>query len=93
MQEDILQDLWKVAQGKWESGVLPSADSLARARASLPSALPATGANLEAVQRHILDDIVPAFNGGSISANYYGFVGALTDLLMWHTRLTTLQLR
>ena len=74
MQEQILQNLWKVAQGKWESGVLPSKDSLARARASLPTTLPATGTSLEAVQRHILDDIVPAFNGGSISPNYYGFV-------------------
>ncbi|KAJ5380720.1 uncharacterized protein N7496_003148 [Penicillium cataractarum] len=74
MQEQILQDLWKVAQGKWESGVLPSAESLARARASLPTTLPATGTSLEAVQRHILDDIVPAFNGGSISPNYYGFI-------------------
>jgi glutamate/tyrosine decarboxylase-like PLP-dependent enzyme len=84
MQEQILQDLWKVAQGKWESGVLPSADSLARARASLPTTLPATGADLEAVQQHILDDIVPAFNGGSISANYYGFVtGGVTPAALF----------
>lgn len=84
MHEQIIQDLWKVAQGKWESGVLPSADSLARARASLPTTLPATGTNLEAVQRHILDDIVPAFNGGSISANYYGFVtGGVTPAALF----------
>lgn len=74
MQEETLQNLWKVAQGKWESGVLPSAENLARARASLPNTLPNTGASLDAVQQHILDDIVPAFNGGSISPNYYGFI-------------------
>lgn len=74
MQKQILQDLWKVAQGKWESGILPTADSLARARASLPPTLPNTGVSLETVQRHILDDIVPAFNGASISPNYYGFI-------------------
>lgn len=74
MEEKTLQDLWKVAQGKWESGVLPSAENLARARASLPNTLPDAGASLDFVQRHILDDIVPAFNGGSISPNYYGFV-------------------
>jgi glutamate/tyrosine decarboxylase-like PLP-dependent enzyme len=74
MESQLQQDLWKVAQGPWESGVLPSAENLARARASLPAALLDTGSSLESVQRHILDEIVPAFNGGSISANYYGFV-------------------
>lgn len=72
--ESQLQHLWKVAQGPWESGVLPSAENLARARASLPATLPAKGSSLESVQRHIVDDIVPAFNGGSISRNYYGFI-------------------
>ncbi|KAJ5168741.1 uncharacterized protein N7482_004335 [Penicillium canariense] len=84
MHEQILQDLWKVAQGKWESGVLPSAESLARARASLPTTLPATGASLESIQRHILDDIVPGFNGGSISPNYYGFItGGVTPAALF----------
>ncbi|CAG7971364.1 unnamed protein product [Penicillium salamii] len=72
--QNHLQDLWKVAQGPWESGVLPSAEKLARARASLPATLPETGSDLELVQRHILDDIAPAFNGASISPNYYGFI-------------------
>src|SRR4051794_7096684 len=63
MVSQLQQDLWKVAQGPWESGVLPSAENLARARASLPTALLDTGFSLESVQRHILDDIVPAFNG------------------------------
>lgn len=74
MSDNYLQDLWKVAQVPWKSGVLPSAESLARARASLPTTLPETGAGLESVQSHITNDIVPAFNGGSISPNYYGFV-------------------
>lgn len=74
MHEELLTDLWKVAQGPWQSGVLPSAESLARARASLPTTLPNSGADLETVQQHILNDLVPAFNGSSISPNYYGFV-------------------
>lgn len=74
MQEQALQHLWKVAQEQWESGVLPSADCLARARASLPTELLDQGMSLKSIQQHILNDIVPAFNGGSLSANYYGFV-------------------
>ncbi|KAJ5773244.1 hypothetical protein N7457_008140 [Penicillium paradoxum] len=74
MQNQAQQDLWKAAQGPWESGVLPSTENLARARASLPASLPHTGSSLESVQKHIINDIVPAFNGGSLSANYYGFV-------------------
>ncbi|KAJ5467350.1 hypothetical protein N7475_005102 [Penicillium sp. IBT 31633x] len=74
MQNQVQQDIWKAAQGPWESGVLPSAENLGRARASLPTTLPDTGSSLETVQRHIIEDIIPAFNGGSISPNYYGFV-------------------
>ncbi|KAJ6160963.1 hypothetical protein N7470_004359 [Penicillium chermesinum] len=81
---DHFQDLWKVAQRSWESGVLPSAEDLARARASLPTTLPETGAGLEAVQKHIMGDIVPAFNGGSLSPNYYGFItGGVTPAALF----------
>jgi glutamate/tyrosine decarboxylase-like PLP-dependent enzyme len=84
MQEEALQNLWKVAQGKWESGVLPSAENLARARASLPNTLSDAGSSLDSVQEHILNDIVPAFNGGSISPNYYGFVtGGVTPAALF----------
>ncbi|KAJ5089945.1 hypothetical protein N7532_008629 [Penicillium argentinense] len=84
MNEEILQDLWRVAQRPWKSGVLPSSEDLARARASIPSTLPNTGASLESVQRHVLDDIVPAFNGGSISPNYYGFItGGVTPAALF----------
>ncbi|KAJ5899538.1 hypothetical protein N7495_004282 [Penicillium taxi] len=76
MEGQTIQNLWQVAQGsgRWESGVLPSSENLAKARASLPTTLSDAGNSLESIQRHILDDIVPAFNGGSISPNYYGFV-------------------
>lgn len=74
MQEQSFERLWKVVQGEWESGVLPSADCLARARASLPIQLLDQGMSLRSIQQHILDDLVPAFNGASLSANYYGFI-------------------
>ncbi|KAJ5595047.1 uncharacterized protein N7459_001255 [Penicillium hispanicum] len=84
MQEQPLQNLWKVAQGPWDSSVLPRAENLVRARASLPTTLPGTGASLESVQRHIMNDIVPAFNGGSISPNYYGFItGGVTPAALF----------
>ncbi|KAJ5657206.1 Pyridoxal phosphate-dependent transferase major region subdomain 2 [Penicillium longicatenatum] len=84
MQDQFLQHLWRAAQGKWESGVLPSAESLSRARSSLPTTLPDTGSSLESVQRHLLEDIVPAFNGGSLSANYYGFItGGVTPAALF----------
>lgn len=84
MQEQALKYLGKAVQGQWESGVLPSADCLARARASLPSELPDQGNSLKSVQEHILNDIVPAFNGASLSPNYYGFVtGGVTPAALF----------
>ncbi|KAJ5495852.1 hypothetical protein N7539_000968 [Penicillium diatomitis] len=84
MHDQVLQNLWETAQGKWETGVLPTAESLARARASLPRSLPDSGINLEDVQQHILNEIVPAFNGGSISPNYYGFItGGVTPAALF----------
>ncbi|KAJ5093847.1 hypothetical protein N7456_009708 [Penicillium angulare] len=83
-QEQFLQSLWQVAQGSWDSGVLPSSENLARARSSIPQSLPDVGASLEFVQQHILGDIVPAFNGGSISPNYYGFItGGVTPAALF----------
>lgn len=84
MDEKIYRDLWKTAQGPWESGVLPSAEQLSLARKSIPHKLPETGSSLESVQQHILNDIVPAFNGGSISSNYYGFItGGVTPAALF----------
>ncbi|KAJ5638319.1 hypothetical protein N7490_008198 [Penicillium lividum] len=82
--QDQLQDLWRVAQGTWTSGVLPSEDSLLRARSSLITTLPNVGSSLESVKKHLLHDIVPAFNGGSISPNYYGFItGGVTPAALF----------
>lgn len=84
MHDKALQELWKATQGQWDSGVLPSADCLARARASLPTELLDQGASLKAVQQHILNEIVPAFNGSSLSPNYYGFItGGVTPAALF----------
>ncbi|KAF9888214.1 hypothetical protein FE257_009209 [Aspergillus nanangensis] len=81
---ELQQKLWRIAQGPWESGVLPSPDDLARARNSLPSHLPETGMGFESAKNHILSDIVPAFNGSSICPNYYGFVtGGVTPAALF----------
>lgn len=80
----LQEELWRTAQGPWKSGVLPTAENLARARASLPDRLSQDGVGFEASKNHILDDIVPAFNGSSISPNYYGFVtGGVTPAALF----------
>jgi hypothetical protein len=59
---------------------LPPIDAIAHAEASLPVSLPETGVGLEDMKQHLLNDLVPAFNGPSLSSNYYGFVtGGNTD--------------
>lgn len=84
MQDQHLEKLWQIAQGPWESSVLPSPENLARARSSIPTVLPDAGASLGSVQQHIVNDIVPAFNGGSISPNYYGFItGGVTPAALF----------
>ncbi|KAF4216236.1 hypothetical protein CNMCM8980_006600 [Aspergillus fumigatiaffinis] len=83
-QQDFQQGLWKVAQGEWKSGILPRANDLARARASLPKSLANAGMGYEAAKQHILDDIIPGLNGSSISPNYYGFVtGGVTPAALF----------
>ncbi|KAL4988582.1 pyridoxal phosphate-dependent transferase [Aspergillus falconensis] len=67
------QELWEISQTD-KSTVLPDASSLARARSSLPPSLDDKGIGYESTRRHILDDLVPAFNMSSISPLYYGFV-------------------
>ncbi|KAF7593505.1 hypothetical protein BBP40_011416 [Aspergillus hancockii] len=83
-QATLQQQLWSIAQSPWTSSILPSANDLAQARASLPSTLANDGRGFEPTKQHILDDIVPAFNGSSISPNYYGFVtGGVTPAALF----------
>lgn len=72
--KQVGQELWDVALRPWESGVLPTPDALAKARMTLLEDLPDRGHGLERTKDHLLHDIVPGFNGSSLSANYYGFV-------------------
>ncbi|BDD62928.1 hypothetical protein MPDQ_007878 [Monascus purpureus] len=87
-QPQVQYDLWKAAFGFGEHGqrsnVLPSPEALIRARNSLPETLAETGVGFKAIQTHILNDIVPATNAGSISPNYYGFVtGGVTPAALF----------
>ena len=57
--------------------VLPSTDSIQRARDALHNSLDPLGE--DAAIRHVKDEIMPALNSSSRSANYYGFVtGGIT---------------
>lgn len=53
---------------------LPSPSLIHTGVASLSSTLPTTGLGDSATETHLLDDIVPGFNGSKTSPNYYGFV-------------------
>ncbi|KAE8354666.1 pyridoxal phosphate-dependent transferase [Aspergillus coremiiformis] len=89
-QASLQQQLWEVTQTPWKSGILPSADKLTRARANLPPSLANEGMGFEATKQHILNDIVPAFNGSSISPNYYGFVtGGVTPAALFADHLVS----
>ena len=81
-QQDYQEKLWKTAQSEWKSDILPRANHLAHARASLPKSLSYAGMGYEAAKQHILDDIIPGLNGSSISPNYYGFVTAVSHCNM-----------
>lgn len=70
----ISHKLWETALRPWDSPILPSSDSLAKARDSLSDSLPDKGLGLEQTRDHILRDIVPGLNAASLSPNYYGFV-------------------
>ncbi|KAL4788351.1 pyridoxal phosphate-dependent transferase [Aspergillus varians] len=77
------QMLWEISQTE-QPTVLPDASSLARARASLPRSLDGNGMGFDSMRRHILEDIVPAFNKSSISPLYYGFVtGGITPAALF----------
>ncbi|RDW78547.1 pyridoxal phosphate-dependent decarboxylase family protein [Aspergillus mulundensis] len=79
----LQRELWEIAQSE-KATVLPDASSLAKARASLPQSLADDGIGYESTRRHILDDLVPAFNMSSISPRYYGFVtGGVTPAALF----------
>ncbi|KAL8715959.1 MAG: hypothetical protein Q9220_000626 [cf. Caloplaca sp. 1 TL-2023] len=59
--------------------ILPNASQIQKATTSLQSVLPDTGMGVERTTAHVLNDLVPAMNGQSLSPNYYGFVvGGIT---------------
>ncbi|RFU28515.1 hypothetical protein B7463_g7815, partial [Scytalidium lignicola] len=53
---------------------LPSPGSLAKATASIHLVLPDSGLGEEATAAHLINDLIPGFNGPKTSSNYYGFV-------------------
>lgn len=70
--------------------VLPSQEELKKARSSLIPSLPTNGIGLEAVQKHLQEDIVPGLNRQSKSPNYYGFVtGGVTPAAALGDRLVS----
>ncbi|KZM25083.1 uncharacterized protein EKO05_0009851 [Ascochyta rabiei] len=71
--------------------VLPSQETLSKARATLVDVLPEQGAGLENTICHLTQDLGPALNASSRSATYYGFVtggstpaASLADNLVTH---------
>ena len=61
------------------SKLLPDQAILNKSHSSLIKQLPVKGYNIEQTLDHLLQDIVPALNGNSLSPNYYGFViGGIT---------------
>ena len=59
--------------------VLPQSSRLENARSALLGNIPEHGLGIEQTTNHLLQDIAPALNASSLSANYYGFVtGGIT---------------
>jgi len=78
------RELWQVALSYWELDILPRSNDLVRAQGCLRKDLPDEGLGFEYIRRHIMQDIIPGFNGGSISPNYYGFVtGGVTPAALF----------
>ena len=78
------RELWQVALSRWEPDILPRSNDLLRAQGCLRRDLPDEGLGFEYIRGHIMQDIVPGFNGGSISPNYYGFItGGVTPAALF----------
>lgn len=70
--------------------VLPPVEAIANARSKLLSTTPSNGIGFEEAKRHLNEDIVPGLNGGSRTANYYGFViGGATPAAAFADNLVT----
>ena len=59
--------------------ILPELSIVEESRARLHQTIPQHGLGIEATTEHLLQDIAPALNASSLTANYYGFVtGGIT---------------
>ena len=59
--------------------ILPELSTVEDSRARLHQTIPQHGLGIEATTEHLLQDIAPALNASSLTANYYGFVtGGIT---------------
>ena len=67
--ENVLQSFQRQDQP-----LLPESTAIAHAESKLFGELPEHGTDIKAVTQHLLNDISPALNAGSLSPNYYGFV-------------------
>ena len=64
---------------KQDISILPELSTIEDSRARLHQATPQHGLGIEATTDHLLQDIAPALNASSLTANYYGFVtGGIT---------------
>ncbi|KAK5172855.1 uncharacterized protein LTR77_002975 [Saxophila tyrrhenica] len=54
--------------------VLPSPENIQHARSQLIKTLPGKGSGLDQIQKHLQNDLVPAFDRHNKTPNYYGFV-------------------
>lgn len=70
--------------------VLPTQVELQHARTCFISSLPEQGVGLESMQKHIQQDLTPAFNRPSKSPNFYGFVtGGTTPAAVFADHVVT----
>jgi glutamate/tyrosine decarboxylase-like PLP-dependent enzyme len=70
--------------------VLPNVALIRRAEETLQSQVPATGLGLDAVQKHLMEDVAPALNASSRSSRYYGFVtGGATPAAIFADNMVT----
>lgn len=72
---EVLSHLFKLTSSGWQDKpLLPAHSSYDQAEILIGHDLPEKGAGFDETLRHLVDDIVPGLNAGSLSPNYYGFV-------------------